>query len=266
MGSATTQARTDAVEALDALGSGVDLARVGRELFAALTTLVGNPSLRHAVGDSSATAEAKQALVTAVFGAQVSADTLGVLNGVAAARWSDPSDVVDGVEELGIRALARSAGAAASVDEELLSFGQIVGSDAELELVLSSKLGSAEGRVSIVQALVTGKASEATVEILSQLVRHPRGRRINALLTRAALAVADAAGFALARVTVAGPLSAEQSARLEKSLTERYGKPVRVNVAVDPELIGGVRVEVGDDVIDGSVSGRIEDLRRRMAG
>jgi len=266
MGSATTQARAEAVSALEALEPGVERARVGRELFAALGTLESNPALRQAVGDSSSPAQAKTALVSAVFGPHTSADTLALLSGIARARWSDPGDVVGAVEELGIRAYATSAGAASSVDEEILAFAAVVGSDPQLELALSSKLGTPEARVGLIRRLLEGRASEATVEILTQLVRAPRGRRIVALLAQAARIVADAAGFELARVTVARPLSAEQSARLEQTLSERYGRPVRATVVVDPALVGGARVQIGDDVIDGSVSGRIAELRRRLAG
>ncbi|GAA4074460.1 hypothetical protein GCM10023065_31590 [Microbacterium laevaniformans] len=65
---------------------------------------------------------------------------------------------------------------------------------------------------------------------------------------------------------VAGPLDAAQQERLAGALSTRYGADVTVNVVVDPEVLGGMRVEIGDDVIDGTVSSRINDLRQRLAG
>ena len=49
-------------------------------------------------------------------------------------------------------------------------------------------------------------------------------------------------------------------------LARQYDRPVHLNVVVDPEVIGGIRVEIGDDVIDGTVSSRLDEARRRLAG
>ena len=54
--------------------------------------------------------------------------------------------------------------------------------------------------------------------------------------------------------------------RLVKALGRQYDRTVRLRVVVEPDLVGGLRVEIGDDVIDGTVSGRLDDARRRLAG
>jgi F-type H+-transporting ATPase subunit delta len=54
--------------------------------------------------------------------------------------------------------------------------------------------------------------------------------------------------------------------RLGDSLAQQYGRPVHLNVVVSPEVIGGVRVEIGDDVIDGTVSSRLDEARRKLVG
>ena len=59
---------------------------------------------------------------------------------------------------------------------------------------------------------------------------------------------------------------AEDAQRLQDALARQYGRPVHLNVVVDPEVIGGIRVEIGDDVIDGTVASRLDDARRRLAG
>ena len=70
----------------------------------------------------------------------------------------------------------------------------------------------------------------------------------------------------VAIVESATSLSIEQTTRLTAALTKIYGRPVSVHVLVQPELHGGIKVRVGDEVIDGSVAGRLDELRRRLAG
>ena len=54
--------------------------------------------------------------------------------------------------------------------------------------------------------------------------------------------------------------------RLAAALARTYGREVHLNVIVDPDVIGGIRVEIGDDVIDGTVSTRLDEAGRKLAG
>jgi F-type H+-transporting ATPase subunit delta len=65
---------------------------------------------------------------------------------------------------------------------------------------------------------------------------------------------------------VARELSDADRQRLQGALARQYDRPVHLNVVVDPEVVGGVKVEIGDDVIDGTVASRLDDARRRLAG
>ena len=67
-------------------------------------------------------------------------------------------------------------------------------------------------------------------------------------------------------ITTAAPISAAQQERLIALLSARYGRPVAVNTVIDPAVVGGLRVQIGDDVIDASVASRLNDLRLRLAG
>lgn len=73
-------------------------------------------------------------------------------------------------------------------------------------------------------------------------------------------------GRIVATVHTATPLSAAQRTRLGESLAQRYGGQVSINEVIDPSVLGGLRVQVADDVIDGSISARLADLRQKLAG
>ncbi|MFC6357396.1 F0F1 ATP synthase subunit delta [Luethyella okanaganae] len=265
MGSATREALASARKALTALGGAVDLA-TGEALFAAGRTIGSSSQLLAALADPGADAVAKTALVDAVFARSVTPVALGLLKDVASTRWSSHDDVLAGIEDLGLRTVAASAPAGVSIESELFSFGGIVSSNAELELAIGSKLGSNAAKLALVDSLLGGKASAQTVSIVGHLVQQPRGRRIGELLRHAADVVADQAGFAIATVTSAAPIAPEQLERLASGLAASYGRELRVNQVVDPAVIGGLRVQIGDDVIDGSIATRINDLRLQLAG
>jgi F-type H+-transporting ATPase subunit delta len=67
-------------------------------------------------------------------------------------------------------------------------------------------------------------------------------------------------------VRVSEPLKAADRKRLQDSLAKQYGRDIHINEVVDPSVLGGIRVELGDDVIDGTVSSRLDDARRRLVG
>lgn len=266
MGSATREALASARAALTAsVAAGAGLA-TGEELFAASRVIGSSSQLLTAIADPGADSAAKVALVDSVFGSALSAPAVQVLRAVAASRWSDNEDVLAAVEEIGLRAIAATAPSGAAIEQELFAFGTAVASNSELELAISSKLGSTQAKSALVGSLLDGKASAETVAIVNQLVQQPRGRRIGELLRFAASVVADEAGFGVATVTSAAPIAPAQLQRLAAALAGTYGRELRINQVVDPAVLGGLRVQVGDDVIDGSIASRLNDVRIQLAG
>lgn len=261
MGSATTQARAASVAALNA-ASGVDL-DVARELFAAARALGDTPQLSGALAAAAAPVAARQKVVADVFGAYAPT-TVTLLDAVAAERWSSPADLVEGIEELAVRA-ASIAEPATDVAGELFEVSRTVAANPELELALGSRLGDPSAKSALIETLLAGRAGVATVLIASSLVRQPRDRRVRSLLTWAKELVAEQRGRIVSTVYSAVALSDAQVARLGASLGQRYGGQVELNVVVDPTVVGGLRVEIGDDVIDATVSSRLSDLRQRLA-
>lgn len=262
MGSATTQAQAASTAALDAVGQ-VDLG-VARELFAAARALGGTSQLSGALFDSTAPAAARTRVVADVF-AGFQPTTVSLLQTVAAQRWSSVDDLITGIEDLAVRAAAL-AETGADVDGELFEVIRAIAGNAELELALGSRLGDADAKGALVESILKGRASSATILIASSLVQQPRERRVRSLLTRALGLVADQRGRTVATVYTAASLSDAQRTRLERTLGQRYGAEVSLNVVVDPTVVGGLRIEIGDDVIDATVSSRLNDLRQKLAG
>ena len=262
MGSATREAEHAAVAALRALGAVDQL--TGEQLLAATLVVDTSPQLRAALSDDTAESASREGIVRSVFGGYTPA-AQSVLTTLSTSRWSSEADFVSAIEQLGIRALAASAPKTISIDNELFAFSAAVASNSQLELALGSRLGASKGKVALVRDLLQGKASAQTLAILSALIGQPRGRRVAELVRYAAAIVADESGFTIATITVATELSAKQTTRLASALSTRYGANIRINEIVDPTILGGMRVQIGDAVIDGSIANRITDLRLRLA-
>jgi F-type H+-transporting ATPase subunit delta len=263
MGSATTQALDAATAALTGAAD-VDL-DVARELFAAGRAVAGSPQLAGALADSTAPSGARAQVVADVFGRALKPATVKLLSTLAAQRWSTTSDVLDGIEELAVRAAAVGA-TGDDLEAELFSFSRTVAQNPELELALGSRLGDAAAKGALIESLLGARASAATTLIVSSLVQQPRGRRVRALLSRTMRLVADQRGRTVATVTTAVALGDAQRERLAAALSARYGAQVSLNIVIDPTVVGGLRVQIADDVIDASISSRLADLRQRLAG
>ena len=262
MGSATTQALATTTAELSA--ATVSDLSVARELFAAAHEIAGSAQLSGALSAWGAPAAARAQVARSVF-AGYTPVAVQLLTSAVSARWSSTEDLISGIEELAIRAAALGA-PATDLEGELFQVARTVAANPELELALGSRLGDASAKAVLVEKLLGGRASEATIVVTAQLVQQPRERRVRALLSRALRLVADQRGRKVATVRVAADLDATQRDRLAVALSARYGADVALNVIVDPTVVGGMRVEIGDDVIDGTVSSRINDLRQRLAG
>jgi F-type H+-transporting ATPase subunit delta len=263
MGSATRSALKSARTAL-ASAQGVDLV-AAEQLLAAARTIGVSPQLLRALSNRSSNAAGMTALVNTVF-AELSPASRGLLSSMVTTSWSSGDDLLAGIEEIGIRAVAASASGQGVIEAELFELGRAVTSNADLELALGSKRGTPHDKLSLVTALLTGRASAQTVAIAGHLVQQPRGRRIGELVRGAVATVADAAGKGVATVTVARPMTVAQRDDVAASIARRYGREHVLDEVVDPALLGGARVQVGDEVIDGTVASRLADLKLQLAG
>ena len=242
---------------------------LAEELFAVTAVVDGNASLRRALADPSRDSADKQALARSLFGGKVGETTTGLVAEVAGQRWAAERDLGDTLESLAVQAfLARAEreGRIDRVEDELFRFERIVAGNTGLRDTLSSRNTDASGKVALVHELLEGKAAPETIRLTEQAVRAPRGRRLDRVMESYLELAARRREELTALVTVAAPLTDQQHSRLRSALEAHYGKSVTLQVILDPSVMGGIRVQVEDEVVDGTVLRRIEEARRHVTG
>jgi F-type H+-transporting ATPase subunit delta len=245
------------------------LATTGDEILAVADLLRREPRLRRALADASREADERAGLLSALLDGKVGDATLTLLTALVRGRWSVPSELLDAAERLGVETLFAGADRAdelADVEDELFRFGQIAAGDAPLAAALSDSTASLDRRGDLVDELLEGKATATTVRLAKLALRGFGGRGFEASLTRLVELAAARREREVAYVTTAVPLSDEEEERLAGRLSELYGRQVSLKVDVDPAVVGGVRVLVGSDLYDGTVSRRLAEARKALAG
>ena len=267
--------RGSSAEALQVLGARVDddgftleqFAELGRDLFALAELLRGEPSLRRTLTDVSTPAQAKADLVHGLLDGKVSAHAVDVLAEGAGLRWLAARDLADALEHLGVVAVVRAAGRreAKRLSDELFVAGQLVNDNAELRIALSDPARSREDKRALLRRLLETHALPATVALTEQALAGSF-RSVHAAIVEFQKVAAATQGEGVALVRTARELSEAERTRLAEALSTQYGRPVHLNVEVEPALLGGLRVEIGDDVIAGTVVARLDNARRKLAG
>ncbi|MET7760770.1 F0F1 ATP synthase subunit delta [Streptomyces sp. NPDC005336] len=265
------EALAAARERFDALtdNTSVDATKLADELAAVTALLDREVSLRRVLTDPAQPGEAKAELAGRLLRGQVGGETVDLISGMVRSRWSRSRDLADAVEELANTAdlvAAQRAGTLDDVEDELFRFGRIVSSTAELRAALTDRGASSAAKAGLVRELLGGRADPVTVRLVVRLVTHPRGRSLEAGLEALSKLAAARRDRMVAVVTSAVPLSDQQKQRLGAALAKLYGRKVHLNLDVDPEVLGGVAVRIGDEVIDGTIADRLEEAARRIAG
>ena len=239
------------------------------ELFAVARLLDAQPSLRRALSDPAGRPEERAALARRLLGGKVSGTALALVETVASQRWSRPVDLVDAMVDLGTEAALDAAdarGEVEDVEDELFRFGRIVAGDRELSRLLSDRTSSAEGLGVLLDRLLSGKTTAVTEMLLRNVLTSRRAGSAEVAIERLSAAANHRRGRSVARVTTAVALTPAQEQRLVETLGRIYGRTMGLHVTVDPDILGGLVVQVGDEVIDGSVAHRLEAAKRRLAG
>lgn len=258
--------------ALASSTSGADveaLQQLSDELFSIMSLLTGNGPLRRAVADPGLDAEVKQRLVEGLLGGKVSTTALALVRDAAGRRWSEPRDIVDALETLAVDAALTGAernGQLDEVEDQLFRFERILEGEPALRTALTDRALPGEPKRELVHRLLDGKAAPATVALVERGVLYPRGRTIERVLDEFTAVAAQRRSRLIARVVTATTLSEEQQERLAGALAREFGHEVRLQIVVDPSILGGVTVRVGDELLDASVLRKLKAAGRHLTG
>lgn len=244
-----------------------DLQSLGEQLYSVLRLLGDERTLLRYLADATVPEEGRTNLARGLFENKVAPTTMQLVSDSVGTRWSRPSDLLTALETLARRALlgvAESRGELDDVEDELFRFGRVLDREPELNTLLTDPNGPVDKRVGLLDGLLDGKVKPTTRSLLEQAVRSPRGRALDQAATELAELAAARRDRYIARVRTAFALSQEQEQRLVERLTSMYGRQMSLQVELDEDLIGGLVVEVGGELIDGSVAGRLAAARQKL--
>jgi len=267
MASSTRQALAAAKDALAPSLAKADL-KFAEEIFAIGAAVGSSVQLRNILSDPSGENKAKAGALQAVFGKAVSKEALEFATTLSGYRWSKGGDLVAAFTQLGVFTIAGIVAKSKKLQElegELFAFNQALASDRELQSAFSSRQATLEAKLELINALTKKKVSDAAAILLRNAVIISKNVRLAVVLEGFIKQVSAYAERLVANVTVASELSKSQLERLQASLTKTYGQDINLNVAIDPSILGGVKVQVAGEIIDGSVVARLNQAKMQLA-
>ena len=267
MASSTRQALAAAKEALAPSLAKADL-KFAEEIFAIGAAIGSSVQLRNILSDPSGENKAKAGAVQAVFGKAVSKEALEFATTLSGYRWSKGGDLVAAFTQLGVFTIAGIVAKGKKLEAlegELFAFNQALASDRDLQSAFSSRQATLDAKLALIDTLTKKKVSDAAAILLRNAVINSKNVRLAVVLEGFIKQVSAYASRLVANVTVAAELSKSQLERLQASLTKTYGQDINLNVAIDPSILGGVKVQVAGEIIDGSVVARLNQAKMQLA-
>lgn len=261
------KARDAALLALNAKTDALSVdAGAADELFAVVDLLETQAPLRRSLSDPSTSPEDRSDLATKLFGHRISTAAMAVLVEVCRGNHPHGKRLVNALETQGVRAMlrvAQSSGDLERVQQELHEFASTVESDSALSDTLRNRTYPLEARRALVARLLADRAHPITVRLLARAAA-ARVRTLPLTVGSYLTMAAKLSEQQIARVTVARPLDEARTERLRRALEAQVGGPVSMQVDVDPAVLGGMDIQIGDHIIESTVAGRLDDARRLL--
>jgi F-type H+-transporting ATPase subunit delta len=244
-----------------------DARAVGAELFGVVDLLDSSPALRRALTDVARPVDDRRSLLSALLGGKVSEAAASVAAEAAAMSWSRVRDLGDAIEHVAVLATVLDAdrrGTLDQVEDQLHEFARAADEDSALASAFSDRAAPLDSRQGLVASLTDGRVDDAAADLIHRAVAAPRAGRVSETVADFAKVAAELRSRLVAQVLTAAPLDRAQHDRLQAALSRQYGRQVHINVDVVADLVGGLSITVGDDLIDGSMRSRITDARRAL--
>lgn len=271
MNTGTAASRTAASQAWDPvlLAAGEQGLELGEQILLVAHLIAVNP-LRGPLTDPARSADDKAALAERLFTGPADERVVALLQSLVRGRWSRPVDLISALHDLGIEAIlsgARSGGTIEAVEQELFDVTDVLRGNRELRSALEpSRRTETEARVALAHKVFGPHLSSSSLSLLTWCVRHRAEGGVPANLRRVTELAAAMQKRVIADVVTAVPMTTAQEERLRTLLTRRAGSEVELNTAIDPQVIGGVKITMRDTVIDSTVRSSVQDLRSALVG
>ena len=247
--------------------SPAELAQFANDLFVILSVLSSSIGVRRALTDNARDASAKAELISNLFGKNISSAAQSLLASAASLRWSSPGEIADAIENLAVEAesaVADKNGELEKLENQLFDFARVLKANPDLRQALNTSADTDEGKLSLFEAVIKGKYSSSTLNLLRKVVTLRRGCSIDATLAAYSHYVSSRKDRLVAHVKSAVELSSSQIEKLVAALTKQMGRPVHINLEIDPKVLGGISIRYADDVIDGTIVNRIAEAGRAL--
>ena len=245
-----------------------DAWRIGNELFTITNVLDHNIQLERALTDPSRPVEDKVAVLKELLGDNAHPMTMEIMTDLVSRRWSRARDIANAVEDFGVDAMMYYADATDATLQVSIELSELHSALLNLPVVrakLYDYQATSEARVKLFREVFSGKTlNKVTMRLAEHATCNLRRRRYLETIQWLINKFSRHMGESMVTVTTATPLKKEQIKRLVEVYSAKVGRQVHINSVVDPTVLGGMRIQVGDEVTDNTVVAQLQNLHRKV--
>lgn len=245
-----------------------DAWRIGNELFTITKVLDDSIQLERALTDPSRPVADKVAVLKELLGDNAHPITMEIMTDLVSRRWSRARDIANAVEDFGVDAMMYYADATDATLQVSIELSELHSALLNLPVVrakLYDYQATSEARVKLFREVFSGKTlNKVTMRLAEHATCNLRRRRYLETIQWLINKFSRHMGESMVTVTTATPLKKEQIKRLVEVYSAKVGRQVHINSVVDPTVLGGMRIQVGDEVTDNTVVAQLQNLHRKV--
>ena len=245
-----------------------DAWRIGNELFTITKVLDDSIQLERALTDPSRPVADKVAVLKELLGDNAHPMTMEIMTDLVSRRWSRARDIANAVEDFGVDAMMYYADATDATLQVSIELSELHSALLNLPVVrakLYDYQATSEARVKLFREVFSGKTlNKVTMRLAEHATCNLRRRRYLETIQGLINKFSRHMGESMVTVTTATPLKKEQIKRLVEVYSAKVGRQVHINSVVDPTVLGGMRIQVGDEVTDNTVVAQLQNLHRKV--